>query len=161
MLLQINAADFLLDLASGDVSTYKVTGEQAQKHLITCAEKFAEVGKRCWLAKLPLCLLQLMLDVLVLPVLDGLSSVLAMCCCDQGVQRLACFAALTHQHLCCRTTLTATPKGQSCQRPLSGRICGMWRTAGGTCPPRLALMVGAPPSGLCAGCSHMLCDCVT
>ena len=53
MLLQINAADFLLDLASGDVSTYKVTGEQAQKHLITCAEKFAEVGKRCWLLACP------------------------------------------------------------------------------------------------------------
>ena len=53
MLLQINAADFLLDLASGDVSTYKVTGEQAQKHLITCAEKFAEVGKRSWLLACP------------------------------------------------------------------------------------------------------------
>ena len=53
MLLQINAADFLLDLASGDVSTYKVTGEQAQKHLITCAEKFAEVGKPCWLLVCP------------------------------------------------------------------------------------------------------------
>ena len=160
MLLQINAADFLLDLASGDVSTYKVTGEQAQKHLITCAEKFAEVGKQCWRAKLPLCLLQLMLDILILPVLAGLSLVLAMCCCGKGVQGLVLCAALTHQHLCCRTTPMATPRGQSCQRPLSGRTYGMWHTAGGTCPPGQALTVSAFP-GLRAACSHMLCDHVT
>ncbi len=136
MLLQINAADFLLDLASGDVSTYKVTGEQAQKHLITCAEKFAEVGKPCWLLVCPVASVcaAARLDMLVLLVVAGLSSVLAMHCCGQAVQGFACCAALTHLHLCCRTTLTATPKGLSCQRPLSDRTCGMWRTAGGTCP---------------------------
>lgn len=37
---QINAADFILDLASGDVSTQKVSGPESKQHLIACAETF-------------------------------------------------------------------------------------------------------------------------
>ena len=36
----INAADFILDLASGDVSTAKITGADSRVHLISCAERF-------------------------------------------------------------------------------------------------------------------------
>ncbi|KAL3156013.1 hypothetical protein ABBQ32_013001 [Trebouxia sp. C0010 RCD-2024] len=38
----INAADFILDLASGDVSTKKVSGAESRLHLIACAERFLE-----------------------------------------------------------------------------------------------------------------------
>lgn len=41
---QINAADFILDLASGDVSTQKVSGAESRQHLIACAETFLLVG---------------------------------------------------------------------------------------------------------------------
>lgn len=36
----INAADFILDLASGDVSTKKISGADSRLHLINCAERF-------------------------------------------------------------------------------------------------------------------------
>lgn len=36
----VNQADFFLDLASGDVSTKKIGGDQARLHCIACAEKF-------------------------------------------------------------------------------------------------------------------------
>lgn len=39
----INAADFILDLASGDVSTKKVSGAESRLHLIACAERFLSV----------------------------------------------------------------------------------------------------------------------
>ena len=39
----INAADFILDLASGDVSTKKVSGAESRVHLIACAEHFLSV----------------------------------------------------------------------------------------------------------------------
>ena len=39
----INAADFILDLASGDVSTKKVSGAESRVHLIACAERFLSV----------------------------------------------------------------------------------------------------------------------
>ena len=37
----INAADFILDLASGDVLTSKLDGEASRQHLITCSERCA------------------------------------------------------------------------------------------------------------------------
>jgi hypothetical protein len=36
----INTADFILDLASGDVATRKLQGEGTRQHLIQCAEKY-------------------------------------------------------------------------------------------------------------------------
>lgn len=45
---QINAADFILDLASGDVSTQKVSGAESKQHLIACAESFLSVSVQ-WL----------------------------------------------------------------------------------------------------------------
>ncbi|GAQ77731.1 ABC transporter G family [Klebsormidium nitens] len=36
----INTADFILDLASGDVATHKLKGEGTRQHLIQCAEKY-------------------------------------------------------------------------------------------------------------------------
>lgn len=39
----INAADFILDLASGDVSTKKISGADSRLHLINCAERFLSV----------------------------------------------------------------------------------------------------------------------
>ena len=36
----VNQADFFLDLASGDVSTKKIKGEDARQHCIACSEKF-------------------------------------------------------------------------------------------------------------------------
>lgn len=41
----INAADFILDLASGDVSTKKVSGPESREHLIACAETFSAVSQ--------------------------------------------------------------------------------------------------------------------
>ena len=43
----INAADFILDLASGDVSTNKITGAESRLHLISCAETFLSVSPAC------------------------------------------------------------------------------------------------------------------
>ena len=43
----INAADFILDLASGDVSTNKITGADSRLHLISCAETFLSVSSAC------------------------------------------------------------------------------------------------------------------
>ena len=40
----INAADFILDLASGDVSTKKISGADSRLHLINCAERFLTVS---------------------------------------------------------------------------------------------------------------------
>ena len=40
----INAADFILDLASGDVSTKKISGAESRQHLIACAERFLSVS---------------------------------------------------------------------------------------------------------------------
>ncbi|KAK9815539.1 hypothetical protein WJX72_005401 [[Myrmecia] bisecta] len=36
----INTADFILDLASADVSTKKLSGDECRRHLIACSEKF-------------------------------------------------------------------------------------------------------------------------
>lgn len=36
----VNQAEFFLDLASGEISTRKVNGEEARLHCIACAEKF-------------------------------------------------------------------------------------------------------------------------
>jgi hypothetical protein len=36
----MNQADYFLDLASGDVTTYKISGEDARLHCIACADKF-------------------------------------------------------------------------------------------------------------------------
>lgn len=36
----INTADFILDLASGDVATRKLQGEGTRQHLIQCSEKY-------------------------------------------------------------------------------------------------------------------------
>ena len=36
----VNQADFFLDISSGDVSTYKINGEDARLHCIACADKF-------------------------------------------------------------------------------------------------------------------------
>ena len=36
----VNQADFFLDLASGDITTKKIAGEDARLHCIACAEKF-------------------------------------------------------------------------------------------------------------------------
>ena len=38
----ISMADFILDLASGDVYTKKLDGEASRKHLIACADKYLE-----------------------------------------------------------------------------------------------------------------------
>ena len=38
----VNQADFFLDIASGEISTYKINGEDARLHCIACAEKFME-----------------------------------------------------------------------------------------------------------------------
>ena len=160
MLLQINAADFLLDLASGDVSTYKVTGEQAQKHLITCAEKFAEVGKPCWLLVCPVASVcaAARLDMLVLLVVARLSSVLAMHCCGQAVQGFACCSTDTSAPV-----LQNHPNGYTEGTELSEAIVGqdLWNVA----HSRRHLPTGSDgecsPPGLCADCSHILCDYVT
>jgi hypothetical protein len=37
----VNAADFILDLASADVRTEKLEGEEAREHLIECYEQYA------------------------------------------------------------------------------------------------------------------------
>ena len=36
----VNQADFFLDIASGDVKSRKLGGEEARLHCISCAEKF-------------------------------------------------------------------------------------------------------------------------
>ena len=38
----VNTADFILDLASGDVSTRKLKGQESRLHLIACAERYAK-----------------------------------------------------------------------------------------------------------------------
>lgn len=38
----ISMADFILDLASGDVYTKKLDGEASRKHLIACADRYLE-----------------------------------------------------------------------------------------------------------------------
>ena len=37
----VNAADYLLDLASGEVTTAKLDGEAGRLHMVACADKFA------------------------------------------------------------------------------------------------------------------------
>ena len=46
----INAADFILDLASGDVSTKKISGAESREHLIACAERFLSVSSTVCIA---------------------------------------------------------------------------------------------------------------
>lgn len=40
--LGISQADFIVDIASGDVATLKISGEDARLHCIACAEKFLQ-----------------------------------------------------------------------------------------------------------------------
>lgn len=62
----VNQADFFLDIASGDVKSSKLSGEEARLHCISCSEKFlathprgflhganlseAELGRELWYA---------------------------------------------------------------------------------------------------------------
>ncbi|KAK9808606.1 hypothetical protein WJX72_000468 [[Myrmecia] bisecta] len=41
---EVNTADFILDLASGDVVTKKLSGDESMQHLINCAEHFLDTN---------------------------------------------------------------------------------------------------------------------
>ena len=45
----VNSADFILDMASGDVYTKKLDGEESRKHCIACSEHYLQARSRGYL----------------------------------------------------------------------------------------------------------------